>query len=265
MSGPSDMLAVSRTAQRLASGYYAFLVAQLVAANPQSINSLPPAKGLGKDPIGEITRKDGTAHTLNLRYYLDLFREDHGLQREVLRAWAMGALLTLGDELSPHHYFDRAPVLELVYHLRNGVAHGNRFNITNKGRDRLARYPAHNRSATVKSPAGVVYEITPSPSGPLLFDFMGPADVIDLLQSVEIYLSKIAGARPSSPRFLDRSREMQIRLPCGRSKAEKGSCSKRSVPVRLGEVRAPLLLQWPRLAQAPRRSRAESPAASVEG
>ena len=108
---PSDMLAVSRTAQRLASGYYAFLVAQLVAANPQSINSLPP------DPTGEIKRKDGTAHTLNLRHYLDLFREDHGLQREVLRAWAMGALLTLGDELSAHRYFDRAPVLELVYHL----------------------------------------------------------------------------------------------------------------------------------------------------
>ena len=76
------MLAVSRTAQRLASDYYAFLVAQLVAANPQSINSLPPAKALGEDPIGEIKRKDGTAHTLNLRHYLDLFREDHGLQRD---------------------------------------------------------------------------------------------------------------------------------------------------------------------------------------
>jgi hypothetical protein len=196
MPGLSDMFAVSRTAQRLTSGYYAFLVAQLVAANPRSINSLPPAKALGEDPVGEIKRKDGTAHTLNLRHYLDLFHEDHGLQREVLRAWAMGALLTLGDELSAHRYFDRAPLLELVYHLRNAVAHGNRFNITNKGRDRLARYPAQNRSAAVKSPSGAVYEITPSLSGPLLFDFMEPADVIDLLQSVEIYLSKAAGARP---------------------------------------------------------------------
>jgi hypothetical protein len=62
------MLAVRRTAQRLASGYYAFLVAQLVAANPRSINSLPPAKALGEDPIGAIKRKDGTAHTLNLRH-----------------------------------------------------------------------------------------------------------------------------------------------------------------------------------------------------
>jgi len=66
MHSVSDMLAVSRTAQRLASGYYAFLVAQLVAANPRSINSLPTGKALGEDPTGEVKRKDGTAHTLNL-------------------------------------------------------------------------------------------------------------------------------------------------------------------------------------------------------
>ena len=177
-------LAVSRTARRLASGYYAFLVAQLVATNPKSINSLPP------HPTGEIKRKDGTAHTLDLRHYLDLFRKDHDLQSEVLRSWAMGALLTLGDELSAHDYFDRAPMLELLYHLRNGVAHGNRFNLTKRGRDRLAQHPAHNRSAAVRSPAGVVYEITPTLSGRVLFEFMGPADVIDLLQSVEIHLGR---------------------------------------------------------------------------
>jgi hypothetical protein len=149
----------------------------------------------GQDPTGEIKRKDGTFHTLNLRFYLDLFREDHSLQSEILRSWAMGALLTLGDELAAHRYFDRSPTLELVYHLRNGVAHGNRFNITKDGRNRLARFPAHNKDAEAKSPVGVIYEITPQLSGPVLFAFMGPADVIDLLQSVELYLSKAAGAR----------------------------------------------------------------------
>jgi hypothetical protein len=191
-------LAVSQTARRLASGYYAFLVAQLVAANPKSINSLPP------HPTGEIKRKDGTAHTLDLRHYLDLFRKDRDLQSEVLRSWAMGALLTLGDELSAHDYFDRAPMLELLYHLRNGVAHGNRFNLTKRGRDRLAQHPAHNRSAAVRSPAGVVYEITPTLSGRVLFEFMGPADVIDLLQSVEIHLGRqgraaCRGSRETNP------------------------------------------------------------------
>jgi hypothetical protein len=196
MHAATDMLAVSRTAQRLASGYYAFLVAQHIAANPNSINSLPPAKALGQDPTGEIKRKDGTAHILNMRHYLKLFREDHAVQSEILRSWAMGALLTVGDELSLHKYFDHAPVLELVYHLRNAVAHGNRFCITRNGQKRLAQYPAHNRNAPVKSPIGTVFEVTDSLSGPLLFGFIGPADVIDLLQSVEVYLSRMAGARP---------------------------------------------------------------------
>ncbi|MEX3949462.1 hypothetical protein AB4Y40_17140 [Paraburkholderia sp. EG287B] len=144
-------LEVARVAQHLASGYYAFLVAHLVAVNPMSINSLPPSPVLGTNPTGEIRRKDGTFHTLDLRFYLDLLREDQSLQSHFLRTWAMGALLMLGDELGAHDYFDHAPILELVYHLRNGVAHGNRFNITYSGKRRLARHDAHNRQAAVKS------------------------------------------------------------------------------------------------------------------
>jgi len=190
MADDHNRLAVSRTAQRLAAGYYAFLVAHLVAVNPQSINSLPPSKILGEDPTGEIKRKDGSFHTLNLRYYLDLLRTDHTLQGELLRAWAMGSLLTLGDELEKYDYFDQAPSLELVYHLRNGVAHGNRFNFTRAGQRRLANHEAHNRSAVAKSPLGTVYEITPDLTGQVLFDFIGAADVIDLLQSVGGYLDR---------------------------------------------------------------------------
>ncbi|WP_148654374.1 hypothetical protein [Paraburkholderia caribensis] len=181
---------VAATAHRLASGYYAFLVAHYVAVNPLSINSLPPTNELGRRATGEIKRKDGTAHTLELRPYLDLLREDHELQGRFLRTWAIGALLTLGDELgkSNRKYFDRAPILELVYHIRNGLAHGNRFNITEKGRERLMKYPAHNREAAVKSDLGTVFEIEPCLSGPVLFDFMGAGDVIDLLLSVEHHL-----------------------------------------------------------------------------
>jgi predicted membrane protein len=53
---------------------------------------------------------------------------------------------------------------------------------------RLAKYGAHNRNAVVRSPLGTVFEITPSLCCPVLFDFMGAADVIDLLQSTEILL-----------------------------------------------------------------------------
>jgi len=79
----------------------------------------------------------------------------------------------------------------LVCHLRNGIAHGNRFTITTTGKRRLANYPAHNRHAAVRG-KGAVFEITPEMNGSVLFDFMAPADVIDLLQSVEIHLSPAA-------------------------------------------------------------------------
>ncbi|SOE86974.1 hypothetical protein SAMN05446935_7511 [Burkholderia sp. YR290] len=187
--------AVSRLAHQLATGYYAFVVAQYVAVNPLSINALPPTRVPGQNPTGQLPRKNGTFHTIDLRHYLDLLREDFDLQGHVLRAWATGALMTLGDALDKDQrgYFDRAPVLELVYHLRNGVAHGNHFTITASGKKRLANYPAHNRGAAVQSP-GAVFEITPDIDGPVLFDFLGPADVIDLLQSVEIHLSNAAPA-----------------------------------------------------------------------
>jgi hypothetical protein len=183
MSDSAPKRDVALMARHLTTGYYSFLVAHHVAVNPQSINSLSPAH-----PIGEIKRKDGTVQTLDLRHYLDLLREDQGLQRDFLRLWAMGALLTLGDELTNHGYFDQAPILELVYHLRNGIAHGNRFRIDRRGNERLAKYSAHNRHAAVKSPLGTLYEIVPGLTGQVLFDFIGAADVIDLLQSVEDYL-----------------------------------------------------------------------------
>lgn len=183
-------LAVAELARSLASGYYAFLVGHLVAVNPLSINSLPPSQVLGQNPIGEIKRKDGTFHTLDLRLHLDLLCTDQDLQGRFLRTWATGAILMLGDELKVHHYFDHAPILELVYHLRNGIAHGNRFNIDDTGKNRLSKYVAHNRDATAKSPLGTVYEISLDLAGPILFDFIGAADVIDLLQSVDVYLSR---------------------------------------------------------------------------
>jgi hypothetical protein len=51
-----------------------------------------------------------------------------------------------------------------------------------------------NEDAAVKSPLGVTYKITPGVSGPVLFKFLGPADVIDVFQSIEVHLAKLAGA-----------------------------------------------------------------------
>ncbi|MBO0695527.1 MAG: hypothetical protein J2P56_05435 [Verrucomicrobia bacterium] len=89
------------------------------------------------------------------------------IREEFPRIWLTGALLAIGDALKENKYFDHAPELELVYHLRNGIAHGNCFEFTDPGRKRLAKYPAHNRDC---------FGITLALEGrPALFDFIEAA------------------------------------------------------------------------------------------
>ncbi len=132
-------------------------------------------------PSDFIQRKDGTKWSFDTQDALvDL--ADKAIDTELPRVWLTGSLLALGDALKDHGYFDHAPALELVYHLRNGIAHGNRFNLTATGLERLNQYPAHNREAWFKK---MTFEIAPALNGQMvLFDFMGAGDVLDLLSSV---------------------------------------------------------------------------------
>jgi hypothetical protein len=120
---------------------------------------------------------------------------------ELARVWLVGALLRIGDALTKFDYFDHAPELELLYHLRNGVAHGNVFRFTDGGKKRLKKYPeAHNRLAWLTSDTKKEFEIALNLQGKrVLFDFMGPADVIDLLKSVGLYLIRMGNGDPLRP------------------------------------------------------------------
>jgi hypothetical protein len=90
--------------------------------------------------------------------------------------------------LAAEDYFDRAPVLEMVRHLRNGIAHGNEFTLRNP--KELALWPAHTREASCQ--AANPFEITAELDGhAVLFDFMAPGDVLDLLISVGTYLTSL--------------------------------------------------------------------------
>lgn len=146
-------------------------------------------------PTDFVQRKDGTK--LEFPTFQALVSGgDETLEEELNRVWLIGSLLAVGDALQEHKYFDHAPELELVYHLRNGVAHGNRFNITNL--QRLAKYPAHNRGACYKSPKSTIFEITPALNGtPVLPDFMEAGDVLDLLSSVGSYLKQLPRTQPT--------------------------------------------------------------------
>jgi hypothetical protein len=184
--------AVALLADRMYQGYYA-QVATLYVATLPGASALAPSVGPSQTvPVGRVYRKSGTYHAFHFNYYLDWARNHPIVSEDLQRVWIVGALLQVGDALAAHHYFDRAPELELVRHLRNGVAHGNKFNIANSVN--LARYPAHNKFANVRE---VDFEISPALHGsPVLFDFMGPADCLDLLQSVGIYLHRMGAGLP---------------------------------------------------------------------
>jgi hypothetical protein len=122
---------------------------------------------------------------------------------DIDRLWIVGALLAIGDAfkqhgLKPHGYFDRAPEPELSRHLRNGVAHRNAFRIDNP-KD-LAKFPADNRLAWVRSDSKAEFEITPNlQNQPVLFDFMGPGDILHLLMSVSLYLIRMGNGDALRP------------------------------------------------------------------
>ena len=103
-----------------------------------------------------------------------------------------GALLTLGDSLAKYKYFDKSPLLELIRHLRNGVAHGNRFKIDDP--TRLTKYPAHNKNAIAKS--AMTYEVTPAVKGrKVLFEFIDQNDLVLLFNSVGFYLNELSSGQ----------------------------------------------------------------------
>jgi hypothetical protein len=189
---------IGRLAHRIAQGYYAHILAIEVARDPRSkelISTIPEGEAI---PIGYVFRRDGTKHTYSSQYYID-YLNSPAIVDDLARTWLVSSLLAVGDALSAYDYLDHAPLLELIYHLRNGIGHGNKFTFTieNKktkkkttpGVNRLNQHQAHNERAQVKT---AKFRIEESLEGqPVLFDFMGPGDVLDLLQSVEIYLTRV--------------------------------------------------------------------------
>ena len=188
---------IGRLAERMAAGYYAHAAAIVVATDPRAkalVSVVQPGQAV---PIGEVTRKDGTRHIFNFHHYLDQASTNPTMVGDFERVWLVGSLLAVGDALAKQRYFDHAPELELVYHLRNGIAHGNVFHINHRALDRLRKSPALNRLAYVRSGTRAEFEIVATLEGqPVLFDFIGPADVLDLLMSVGIYLTRIGNGDP---------------------------------------------------------------------
>lgn len=179
-------------AQRLANGYYAHIAAMHVASDARAELLIPESMPGTSVSLGFVSRKDGTQHAFDFRHYLRLATSDPEITSELPKIWLAGALLTLGDCLAIHHYFDRSPILEFVRHLRNGIAHGNRFRIDNP--KSLINYPAHTKDALIKGDSGHTFEILPNLNGQeVLFNYLAPANVLDAILSVGLYLIRKSG------------------------------------------------------------------------
>jgi hypothetical protein len=193
---------VARLARDMAVGYAAHITASRMAPR---IDSNALVKFIGAYPTDSVPRKNGPPFTFGTQdtFYDAVVRDT--IREEFPRIWLTGALLAVGDALKDNGYFDRAPELELVRHLRNGVAHGNRFEI--RYLDELTKYPAHNRACYKHS----IFEIIPALNGqPVLFDFMEAGDVLDLLFSVAHHLDDIE--RRASPQPVVVTEAERLRL-----------------------------------------------------
>jgi hypothetical protein len=180
-----DAFRTARLAHRLGGGYYVHSAIIDVASG------VDRSEPINWDITRDVVRKDGTKHVFSFDHYLREAFENSKTKDDLDRVWLTGGLIALADALDRKGYFDRAPHLELVKHLRNGISHGNRFRIDSL--QKLAAYPAHNFLASVRSPAGTSFEITAATQGTtVMFDFMGPADFIDLFMSVEVHMFSLA-------------------------------------------------------------------------
>jgi hypothetical protein len=196
MKPNEEAFEVGQLAQRLAEGYYTYAAAIKIASNPRAEELIPVTQPGMTVPLEFINRKDGTQHVYDFRFFLQRVATKE-LRESLSRAWVVGSLLTVGDALASYKYFNHAPILELMRHLRNAVAHGNRFKIDKP--HRLKKRPAHNRDASVKSDLGTVFEITPDLNGKPLFDYVDVGDALDILRSVGNYLARtVAEKKPSN-------------------------------------------------------------------
>jgi hypothetical protein len=168
-----------------------------VARHPLAATLLPAVESGHIVPVGRVKQKDGTEQSFHFEHFLGAAQAED--RDEFDRVFLGGSLLALGDALHGHDYFDHAPELELVYHLRNGVAHGNHFNIRASGVARLSKWPAHNRLAWVRSQS-VTFEVTTGLNGQeVLWGYLEPGDVVALFQAVGLYLVRRGNGDPVRP------------------------------------------------------------------
>jgi len=204
----SDAFHIGQLAQELYLGYMAYAASADVLAHPAIAEVLAVLqaenRGPAGVPIGRIVRGDASEIAYDLLHAIRNIGQAKAYKSAYERLWLAGALLTLGDALKGRDYLDRGPDLEFVRHLRNGVAHGNQFSLRPGQPSRPAHFTGADQrfigDGTTPVGSGRYFEIRPSLQGKaVLFDFIGPGDVCDLLQFASARLVRIGNGDPPSP------------------------------------------------------------------
>ncbi len=205
---------VGQLAEALYGDYMSHAGMGVLLAHPAGLAAIERLEAENRGPaivpIAPVLRNDGTSIWYSISHYLRQSKTQ-AFSETFERLWVGGALLTLGDALAAEEYFDRGPDLELVRHLRNGIAHGNRFNLRNGEPRRLARFTGPDQrlmsDGVTSTPPGDAntFEITPGLQGQqVLFGFMGAGDICDLLQFVGVRLIRMGNGDPPMDLFPQR-------------------------------------------------------------
>ena len=192
---PKHALLVRDRCQHLYESCYAFMAVINVA---EKFHGEMAARGpLPDEMTRPVYRKRGDAHVYLLPHYLKQAFDSSQFVPQVQHAWLSMALIVAGDWLETYNYFNRAPQLEVIYHLRNAYAHENKFHFTKKCRQRLIDYPATTIGLGYDSLTQV--EISAQLDGSSPSDLLAPGDVIDVLIIAVLYLTQLASGAPPLP------------------------------------------------------------------
>jgi hypothetical protein len=181
-----DAITLGHRMVTLAYGYYSHSAAIEIAFDHEVLAFIESNSRLKENDIGIVPRKTGEGHYFSKSQWLNHDDFNQHIQSEIERLWLSGALIIIGDQLRSHDYFDKSPGMELIRHLRNAVAHNNRFDI--KAPDELITRPAHSIESRGYKPESF-YEITPDLHNTvLMWEYMKPGDILDVILSTGFYL-----------------------------------------------------------------------------
>ncbi len=189
---------VATLAQRMTSQYFAHVASMYVARHPEAEGFAPPVEADQHVPVIRIKRRDGNDMIMWFNHYLKEANSSTA-RDDFDKIWLQGALLAVGDAFGANGYFGHEPEAEIIRHLRNGIAHGNRFEFRDSVIDRASgklKYPA-NIFRYAERQVMPRHEVEVGLHGTeVLWTWGGPDAVMDCLTVLGVHLWNIGHGLP---------------------------------------------------------------------